>query len=503
MLRSEIARWFHTVRYLRGGQILASCPKPLRRPRLLADVPVRTICGPWRCPVARGRTWRGPNRISILNQEREIIAWEAPEWPRLWAYTLHYFDFPDGEWIRRWIAENRPGRGIGWKAYPTSRRIVNWIKFALDGGELPAEAFRSLATQAESLNCNVEHRVRGNHILSNAKALIFAGSFFQGVDAKRWQLKGLRILNREIHEQILPDGGHFERSPMYHSIVLEDILDLINLATAYAVYIPCLEDVAALMCAWLRTISHPDGQIPFFNDATFGVAPSPSELFEYAGRMGIHSGNGTLSESGYIRLESNGTVILFDAGPIGPDYQPGHAHADTLSFEMSTNSKRVLVNSGTSTYERGKQRDWERGSAAHNTIRVDGVDQSDVWHSFRVGRRARPFDVRTDNMHFVEAAHNGYRHLHSGVIHRRSLRLIGKDVEVTDSLEGAGLHRIEIFFHIHPGAAPQIHLDPALYRSSCVTTYHPGFNLSVPKTTIVAHYSDKLPAKFKSYISAQ
>ena len=69
----------------------------------------------------------------------------------------------------------------------------------------------------------------GNHVFANAKALVYAGLFFDGIEANDWLAKGMKILVKECNEQILPDGGHFELSPMYHAIVLEDILDLINI----------------------------------------------------------------------------------------------------------------------------------------------------------------------------------------------------------------------------------------------------------------------------------
>jgi uncharacterized heparinase superfamily protein len=288
---------------------------------------------------------------------------------------------------------------------------------------------------------------------------------------------------------------------MYHALVLEDLLDLQNIADTYGAFIPGLTGCATRMLGWLRSMTHPDGQISFFNDTTFGVAAAPQEMYAYASRLLVPACDTLLNGSGYIRLENDGTVVMFDAGPIGPDYQPGHAHADTLSFEMSSEGRRLVVNSGTSTYEAGTQRDWERGTSAHSTVRVDGIDQSEMWRSFRVGRRARPFDVQTDHRSFAEAAHDGYRRLPGAVVHRRKLRLIGRDVEVTDSLEGAGTHDVEVFFHFHPAASPKIKLNSKLTESNATTTYHPGFNVSVPKVTVIGRYSGRLPAIFASYIA--
>ena len=140
----------------------------------------------------------------------------------------------------------------------------------------------------------MEHHLLGNHLFANAKALVFAGSFFEGEEADGWRERGRRILSRELSRQILPDGGHFERSPMYHAILLEDVLDLVNLAGAYpeTVELGPLSfywDSARDMGGWLQGMCHPDGVIGFFNDAAVGTAPTVAQLTDYAWRLGLRS----------------------------------------------------------------------------------------------------------------------------------------------------------------------------------------------------------------------
>jgi uncharacterized heparinase superfamily protein len=179
----------------------------------------------------------------FLNESRSITSkasWNDTAVEKLWLYNLHYFDDlnADGavtrrEWhrrlIERWIEESPPGYGNGWEPYPSSLRIVNWIKWTLSGGELSPRAIASLAVQIRFLCNRLEFHLLGNHLLANAKALIFAGAFFEQEEGEGWLAKGLAILRREIPEQILADGGHFERSPMYHGIILEDFLDIENI----------------------------------------------------------------------------------------------------------------------------------------------------------------------------------------------------------------------------------------------------------------------------------
>ena len=128
---------------------------------------------------------------------------------------------------------------------------------------------------------------------------------------------------------------------MYHALILETVLDLINAGQLYAPVIDndlgMLRETAQRMLSWLSKMVHPDGKIAFFNDAAFGIAPDFVQLADYALRLGLKSVNVPLGESGYIRLEIGESMVLFDAGAIGPDHQPGHAHADTLSFELSLN----------------------------------------------------------------------------------------------------------------------------------------------------------------------
>lgn len=406
----------------------------------------------------------GPSRFRFLGVERELASpsdWNRKDWPKLWLYNAHYFDdlaasdaTERSDWHRalvaRWIAENPPGAGNGWEPYPVSLRIVNWVKWALSGNVLDPAARNSLAAQTRWLRQRLEIHLLGNHLWANAKALTFAGCFFEGAEADAWRRKGLDLLRRELAEQILPDGGHFERSPMYHAILLEDVLDLLQLVRTYPGLIPegteaAWRETAARMLHWLRVMTHPDGGIALFNDAAFDIAPALSALQAYGTALGVAADTARLPDmvrlgpSGYVRLESDVAVLIADVAPVGPDYLPGHAHADTLSFELSLGGRRLAVNGGTSTYEADAERLRQRGTAAHNTVTVDGQDSSEVWGSFRVARRARPFDVdvRTDaGERCVSGSHNGYRRLPGKPVHHRTWRLSAGGLAIEDRISG-------------------------------------------------------------------
>lgn len=420
-----------------------------------------------------------PTRFRFLNVENAIVSaadWNSSSLPKLWLYNLHYFDDLNAEsssgrkeWhrelIARWVSENSPGKGIGWEPYPLSLRIINWIKWALAGNALNGAARQSLAVQVRFLTGRLERHLLGNHLFANAKALVFAGSYFEGDEAASWLRLGMKILEREIPEQILSDGGHFERSTMYHALAFEDMLDLANLANTYpnaltpwGLFVSSWSGIIGKMGSWLRAMCHPDGEIAFFNDAAIGIAPPPASLFNYAERLGLPLAKVEgeviqLASSGYIRVALGPAVLLIDTAPIGPDYMPGHAHADTLSYELSLYGSRVVVNSGTSCYGLGKDREWERSTAAHTTLEINGENSSEVWAGFRVARRAYPLDVsvRHENKAIiVEASHDGYCRLTDHPVHRRCWVLRSDCLQVTDLVEGA-INQAVSRVYFHPG----------------------------------------------------
>lgn len=527
-------RLWHTVRWLKPVQVWGRARFRLYRPRPdTRPAPhVRPAQRTW-LPCARVSSMVGPACFRFLSVEREVTApydWDRVDWPRLWRYNLHYFDdlvaheaTDRMSWhrvlIERWIAENPPGVGTGWEPYPASLRIVNWIKWSLvdagaaDGAppRLSPEALHSLAVQVRWLRRRLETHLLGNHLWANAKALVFAGAYFEGPEARGWIGKGLALLHRELGEQILPDGGHFERSPMYHATLLEDLLDLLQLADRYPGSIPGVDsnawqDAAMRMLRWLRVMTHPDGGIAFFNDAAHGVAPQLSALEDYAARVchpvfaraspldDASPSIVALPDSGYVRLQAGPATLIADVGRIGPDYLPGHAHADTLSFELSLHGRRAIVNSGTSTYEAGAERMRQRGTASHSTVIVDEADSSEVWGGFRVARRARPRDVTwgtgPDGALWLRAAHDGYLRLPGRVIHRREWCLTEHGLHVVDRLGGAP-RSAEARFHLHPLVEP-LDVGVDLTRMSIEpSTWHPLFGVAVGNQVLVADFAGR------------
>jgi len=537
-----VSLYWHTIRYLRPVQIGARLWRKISRPSFVPPpaLTVRMQNGPWMVPARRLPSMLGDMTFSFLNETRSIETadWAGADAPSLlWRYNLHYFDDLNAldassrrTWhrtaMRRWLAENPPGTAPAWDPYPTSLRIVNWIKAALSGFPFDNAAVESLAMQAGVLSQSLEYHLLGNHLFANAKALVFAGLFFEGDAADRWLDKGMSILARQIPEQILADGGHFERSPMYHALALEDMLDLINLTKVFSdeIDLPWRREInawrsrASRMYRWLSVMSHPDGEFSLFNDAAFGIASSRTELERYAiallddvAVIRSHSPANAdvtlteLSPSGYLRADCSNAALFLDVAPIGPDYLPGHAHADTLSFELSVFGHRVLVNTGTSVYGTGLERQRQRGTAAHNTVIVDGADSSEVWGGFRVARRARPFGltlVRDEHSVTISCSHDGYRRLKGSPVHRRTWRLRAEGLRVEDRIAGH-CRSAEARFHFHPAVRCMLDVSRlaglitlpsgrTISWRACGgqaklvnTTYHPEFGASVPNTCLI------------------
>ena len=470
MLRNIILI-FNTVRYLKLTQIFGRLVFFISKPTpSLKKIPdVRFFSGNWVITSCRALSLTGPCEFKFLNETGSLsdVGWDGSLRSKLWRYNQHYFDDLNASnanarmvWhlqlIEKWIFDNPPFFGTGWEPYPISLRVVNWIKYYLSGNVSSDIIRESLAIQIRQLKRSIEWHLLGNHLFANAKALVFAGLFFDGKEARKWLNTGLHIISKELSEQVLADGGNFERSPMYHAIFLEDILDLINLDRAYPgeiakEHVFRWRETASKMLRWLEAMCHPDGEIAIFNDAAIGIAPSLSEIRSYAKRLAIFNDypvetTGIVSmtqfaESGYIRLDTGNTVALLDVAPIGPDYLPGHAHADTLSFELSVFGQRVITNGGTSRYGLGPERLRERQTVSHSTVEIDGQSSSEVWSGFRVARRAYPFDLAVSecpDVISVACSHDGYKRLPGKPVHRRSWRFSTGYMEVVDSVLGGG-----------------------------------------------------------------
>ena len=455
--------------------------------------------------------------FNFLNREKDFegnIDWNYNKYGKLWTYNLNYFDFLNQEQL-----ESETGlkliddfisklnqKSIGLEPYPIALRSINWVKFLSQHSFLtprsPRESAAPAARNLDRINAsqyaqyqilldNLEYHLLANHLLENGFSLLFGAFYFSD---ETLYSKAKEIITDELEEQILDDGGHFELSPMYHQIILDRLLDSINLVQnnhrfeSQERLLKQMQDKAQKMLNWLNQMTFSNGQIPLLNDAAPGIAPTTQQLNEYAKRLNLMSENSSnpwpLSESGYRRFNGSSYECILDIGPIGPSYQPGHAHADTFNFVLNVKNEPILVDTGISTYDTGKTRLKERGTSAHNTVTVQDKNSSEVWSSFRVARRAKVKIIKEERNNIV-ACHDGYKRM--GTLHQRAWAFSENQIKVNDTLKGK-LVEGKAHLWLAPGLAPVIKANEVKVNNVLIT-FHNSTHINLIPTKIPHGYN--------------
>lgn len=470
---AKILLLFNTVRHLKAKQLQYQVFYRIRKPKSLAA---------YASPFTRERPHflhfkhhppvydaaRENNTFNFLNLEVKFgaeIDWTYSRNGKLWNYNLQYGNFLLQEniplqkrivWLRTLYADLQTGK-LPLEPYPASLRAINVMRLLSRHKLLDKEILASLKAELCFLFRRPEYHLLGNHLLENAFTIIMGGAFFS---EPLWVAKGKEILKAELEEQILSDGAHFELSPMYHQIILFRLLELIEWYSKWKEkeepFLLFLKAKAGFMMAWLEHMTFRNGDIPHFNDSAPGIAFTSEFLLNYGACLGLEVAKGSrLKVSGYRKCFGENYECIIDVAEVGASYQPGHAHADALSFILYAGNKPVFVEWGTSTYQIGERRSLERSTAAHNTLVIDGKDQSEVWGGFRVARRAR-VSIFKDYEKELEAAHNGYLSL--GYTHKRRFEFREEDLSISDIIEGNKEKEAEkiVYFHIHPDRAVRL-----------------------------------------------
>ena len=484
------------------------------------------------------------NRFVFLNRAVDFphgIQWEENGQSVLWNYNLHYFDYladlgilhlltgkPElylkfRELVTCWIHQNPVGYGMGWReAYVPAVRVSNWVfvyhcfqRRIEQDAHFKRLFLDSLNAQLLFIERNIEWHIPGNHLVKDGRALLFGGLFFTGKRASKWFAQGLDILWQALREQVLDDGGHFERSFMYHAIVLQDYLESVSALQNGGFEVPeWVREKIKNMLLFLAETLHPDEKIPLFNDAALGGGRRPSELLalgaallEGGSRYGDSAGglplyaflwsgldgkrrfeehasvetgreSKSFPESGYFVMQdrTNGKYLIVDCGAIAPDHLPAHGHSDILSYELSLDSSRIIVDSGTYTYEADRWRSYFRSALAHNGLMVESQDPCEMWGKFRVGGRPYPAQTiwsREDGSVCFIGMYRGWGRFTDIVIRRKivfvedtfwmfSDEVLPSDVldeegdvrernrAAESSYSGSRSYLLESFIHLHP-----------------------------------------------------
>jgi uncharacterized heparinase superfamily protein len=394
--------------------------------------------------------------------------WWLPAVPglgRLFQFHLHYHDWlvplavraGTGDtvalehvvrWLRDWLVSCAPTspRALrdAWHPYVIATRLAAWGRVlavapsvaAADDGRLGEALATSVAQQARRLRTRLERDLRGNHLLRDATGLAWAAYLLDDRFASASARRAAELARAELRQQVLVDGGHVERSPAYHVQAMHDVLDLALILRDDGVAHEARTSLDR-MDHWLAAVLHPDGDVPLLNDSSLQgaheLAMLRANVARCLGRTPPAAEHGLvhLTESGLVVHRDSWTTTIVDVGPVGPDWQPGHAHADTLTLELSVGDVRCLVDPGTYGYDADANRSYDRATCTHNCATLDGRDSTEVWSVFRVGARARPIDVRTSvQPPRVTAGHDG---LSPATVHR-TVSWLGNACQVVDAL---------------------------------------------------------------------
>ncbi|MBL8828039.1 MAG: alginate lyase family protein [Planctomycetaceae bacterium] len=488
-LRRDLERVYHVTWPLKWGQVLAYVyrkARPVTRPSAAA------------MSAASRARWRddgryqppfvwGPHahqsapelqagRFTLLGKTFDLhatnghtadgIQWSATKASKHWQKMLHSFDWLgalDAEQGRAMVDAycermKLPLDHMALQPWTLAFRIQSIVRFHAEHTLNPQVA-PYVAEWAELLALNLEYRLTGNHLLKDAIGLAFAARFLDTPAAATWRVTSDRLIRDLLAEQVGADGGHDERTPMYHALMLYDLLDLLSILAPQDPLHDVVRGACQKMVTFQAGTTHPDGEIANLNDSGFGVAPPPRALFDKARSFGITpppfaTGYRWYADFGVAVLERDDWWVIVDAGiPCAP-HLAGHGHADTLTIEASLAGQRLLVDTGVSSYEDLSVRNRERGTLAHNTALIGAANSSDVYSVYRIGRRAQIVAAdggANPEEHWFSATHEGYRPLPGAPLHTRRVAVNEQgELHVCDRIEAREPQLWQLNWHLHP-----------------------------------------------------
>jgi len=417
------------------------------------------------------------------------------------------------EQLDSWLRQNPFGLGMNWRSgLELGIRLINWV-WAVDlireSGAISDDLYQRLLDCVSRHVWEINRKYSrgssvGNHLVGEAAGVFVATSYFTNLKhASRWRQRSWQILNEQILNQTYPDGGLREQTTGYHFFVLQffAITGVVARATGREFpesYWSRLEK----MFEFLAALSGGGDRVPAFGDRDDGyvldLGPNPHSIREWLavgaalfGRSDSKALAGgqaesiewllgepgretfaavpdlrnralasrALQDSGYYLLQcgepgsADRISVTFDCGPLGLEPLAGHGHADALSFTVRAFGTDLLVDPGTYDYfSYPKWREYFRSTRAHNTLVVDGRNQSEMLGLFLWGRKAKARCLRwepSDVGARVTAEHAGYTCLKDPVIHRRTLELDGSErmLVIRDEILARGHHDVAAYFH--------------------------------------------------------
>jgi uncharacterized heparinase superfamily protein len=402
-----------------------------------------------------------------------------------------------GSWIRQ-VPPDHDSSDV------TARRILNWIyawqRFAPTA--LDAALRSSLAAQARHVHAALTPE--RNHRTLELYALLVASLAVPGVDLGD---VALAELDRNLSDDFRPDGVHREASSHYHMIALRSFLGVRANARRFGVALPAgFEERLARAVAFARHCHRPDGRIPALSDADTGRYP---ELLALADELLGPPGepHASFPDGGYYVQRSgwdaDARFAIFDCGPLGDG---GHGHYDALSVELFAAGRPLVVDPGRGTYSEGPPnlRRWFRGTAAHNTVCVDGLDQTPYTRTRPAGPVAAARFLGRTTAGDRDVLEGEARSPAYDAVHRRRVTLLGGERWlIEDRLRGATPHRYDLRFHLAPDAQDAARVEGDTVRAPGVALRIRGAErIALEPGWVAPRYGEHLPAPVVSAVAA-
>lgn len=371
------------------------------------------------------------------------------------------------ELVIRWGNTFNRWHETGWRPGITGTRVVNWLcamHFIDDAGQpgFNLSVREQLAQQVRHLARQNDELPRDADAFAVAEGLILAGICLVGLEDKIDQ--GLEILKGVVKRQILPDGGHFQRSANIQLSIVTSLVRIRDTMKLAQLDIPdWLNDAITRTVPVLRMLCHGDGDVALFNGANEGLAARIKAVVS-ASKVKA-SALLTAPQTGFQRFETPNAVCIADAGAGVVSGADQDAHAGLLSFEFSRKRQRVIVNCGADPDRDSNWHDALRSTAAHSAMVVDDTNAIEVLSGGGLKHSITNVDCRRSDeggSGYVQMLHNGYRN-EFGLIHSRDIYLAstGDDLRGRDNLNLSGdyvgkpAERFTIRFHLHPDVSAE------------------------------------------------
>lgn len=424
-------------------------------------------------------------RYTFLNRTIDFgegIDWQhekLDEYPLLWRLKLQAFEHL--EWLvlgyepgtpeadvrdtfqrqlLSWAASNPIGEKRylrrSWIPHSVSLRVVNWSRYAawrsrIDSEAVPGQLYGEIYKNALFLSNHTEYEIGGNHLIENAIALVIAGVLFENHETG-WIRQGVEILRRAGETQFMTDGGHFERSPMYHIMVLRRYITACDLLSGIGRSVRELEETVERALGFLAEISNPVGRIPLLNDSVYREQLEASTCLEYGEIAGFTPREISLTwdgGSGYRTLGSRAGTLLMDVGEVGPKHLPAHSHNDQLTVLVWVDDAPLLTDTGVYDYAKNSRRQFARSVRAHNTVQYGDIEPIPVGGSYLMGRRTS-IETVSESDRTITAKYE--RRALAGPTYecRRTVTASSDGWRIRDKVESETEATVTVRYHFHP-----------------------------------------------------